>query len=307
MIRRRALAVLFGLATVPTFPAYGVWAQTQAVTVAEPVVVTASRIPEGPAETSGSVTVITREQIEARIPVSTIELLRQVPGVHIDRPGGRGGVSSVFLRGSDPNFTLVLLDGVRVNDPTNSRGGSFDFTTLDPGSIERIEVIRGPFSAVYGSDAIGGVINIITRDGAPEMRATAQLSGGRFGYRRGWAELRGPVASGDFALSAAYVDNGEPVEGSAFTGKTVNGNIALAPSDTTVLRLTSRFADSLAKSFPDDSGGPSFAVLRGLDKRDSRELTVGVRLSHQPRDGQEYVVETSYYDRAQDFVSPGIA
>lgn len=296
-------AIVVCLATLPTFSASGVRAQT--VTVAEPVVVTASRIPA--AATAGSVTVISREQIDRQRPVSTIEILRQVPGLHIDQPGGRGGVSSVFMRGSDPNFTLVLIDGVRVNDPTNSRGGSFDFTTLDPGSIERIEVVRGPFSAVYGSDAIGGVINIITRGGAPEATATAQVGGGRFEYRRGWAELRGPVAAGDFALNVAYVDNGEPVEGSEFTGKSANGNLTLALSDLTMLRLTSRLADNLAKSFPDDSGGPSFAVLRGLDKRDSRELTVGVALSHQPRDGPEYVIDASYYDRVEDFVSPGIA
>ena len=94
-------------------------------------------------------TVITRAEIETSRARSVTELLRQVPGLHIDQPGGRGGVSSLYVRGGDPNFTVVLIDGVKVNDTTNSRGGSFDFATLDVDSIERIEVVRGPLSSVY--------------------------------------------------------------------------------------------------------------------------------------------------------------
>src|SRR4029453_10984642 len=100
---------------------------TEKVLEMEPVVVTATVVPTPLSRTTAPVTVISREQIETQQVESVTELLRQVPGVHIDQAGARGGVSSVYLRGSDPNFTVVLIDGIKVNDPTNSRGGSFDF------------------------------------------------------------------------------------------------------------------------------------------------------------------------------------
>ncbi len=283
------------------------WAQTAASVIAEPIVVTASRLPGTTAASTGTTTVVTREQIEALRPTSTVELLRRVSGLHIDQPGGRGGVSSVYLRGSDPNFTLVLIDGVRVNDPTNSRGGSFDFATLDPGSIERIEVVRGPLSSVYGSDAIAGAINIIMREGAPKVVATAQAEGGRFDYYRGWAGLRGPLEFGDFALDASIVDDGDPIAGSLFVGKTATASATLVPTETTVIRLSSRVADSLAKGFPDDSGGPLFAVPIGLDKRDSREAIIAAEITHEAGRDVSYVAKASYYDRAEVFSSPGVA
>ena len=84
-----------------------------------------------------------------------VDLFRQVPGLQIDQLGGPGGLSSVYIRGSDPNHTLVLIDGVRVNDPTNARGGGYDLSNLDPSNIERVEVLRGAASSVYGADAMG--------------------------------------------------------------------------------------------------------------------------------------------------------
>ena len=98
-----------------------------------------------------------------RSPRKLADLLRRVAGVHVDQVGGRGGTGSLYMRGADPNYTLVLVDGVRVNDPTNARGGSFDFSALDIADVERVEIARGPYSAVYGGDALAGVINIVTR------------------------------------------------------------------------------------------------------------------------------------------------
>ncbi|MFQ5882793.1 MAG: TonB-dependent receptor [Candidatus Methylomirabilales bacterium] len=282
-------------------------ARAQNLVTTEPIVVSASRMPTPLAETPGSITVIPREQIEAREPISTIDLLRQIPGLHIDQPGGRGSVSSVYIRGSDPNFTLVLIDGVKVNDPTNSRGGSFDFSTLDVGSVERVEIVSGPLSSVYGSDAMGGVINIVTRQGTAEPEFSVEAEGGRHGYYRTAFEARGPLGTGDYALNAAYVDNGSPVEGSAFISKSFNASVNIPPSDTTWLRLVSRYADSNSKTFPDDSGGPDFAVLRDVDERDMQELTAAAEFGHEIFPGWEYSLKASYYDRQEDISSPGVA
>ena len=84
--------------------------------------------------------------------------------------GGRSGLSSLYIRGSDPNYTMVLLDGVPLNDPTNQRGGSVDLSSLTPERIERIEIVKGPASVFYGSDAMAGAVNIITQKGGAADR-----------------------------------------------------------------------------------------------------------------------------------------
>jgi outer membrane cobalamin receptor len=273
----------------------------------DPVVVSATVAPTLPGRTSASVTVITREQIEAQQSPSVIDVLRQVPGVHIDQAGGRGSVSSVYTRGGDPNFTVVLIDGVKVNDPTNSRGGSFDFSTLSTEDIERIEIVRGPLSAVHGSDAMSGVINIITRKGTAKATQQLELTGGRYEYWRAMAQAQGMVGVMDYAVSGSYVDNGEPVEGSAFKNGTLYANIGVPPTDNMELRWLIRYVNSDAEAFPDDSGGPEFAVLRQVERRDIQELTLGMTLTHTPFPWWEYQFQFGLYDRQEDIDSPGVA
>ena len=130
----------------------------------ETVTITGTRISANENPVNALTTVITREMIESRADENVIDLLRGQSGVHVAQAGGRGGIASVQLRGGDPNFTLVLIDGVKVNDPTNARGGSFDFSSLPLAQIERIEIIRGAQSSVYGSDGLGGVVSISTRE-----------------------------------------------------------------------------------------------------------------------------------------------
>jgi outer membrane cobalamin receptor len=273
----------------------------------EPVVVTATVVPTLLNQTTASVTVISRGQIEAQQAVSVTDLLRQVPGLHLDQPGARGSVSSVYLRGGDPNFTLVLIDGVRVNDPTNSRGGSFDFSTLSTDNIERIEIVRGPLSAVYGSDAMSGVINIITRQGAAKTAGAVEMAGGRFGYIRPLGQVRGGQGTMDYAVSASYLDNGEPVEGSEFKSTSVHTNVGIQLSDAMELRGVLRYVNIDSEAFPDASGGPQFAELRDVDVREIQELTFGLTLAHELFPWWEYRFQFGFYNRDEDFVSPGVA
>lgn len=171
-----------------------------AVAVAEDMVVTADRMAV-PAETTGSsVTVIGRGEIELRQPISLLELLRTVPGLEVAQSGGPGGVASVFIRGGGSDDTLVLLDGVRLNSPTS---GAFDFADLTTDAIERIEILRGPQSGLYGSEAMGGVVSITTRrgEGAPGGWVAAE-SGSR-AHRRLAAGAGGARGGFDFAVTAA--------------------------------------------------------------------------------------------------------
>ncbi len=156
-----------------------------AVLAAEPImkrdmneiVVTATRLPTQRLRVGSSTTVITSEDI-ARKQLRTVpQALQTVPGLHVVQSGGAGQQTSVFMRGANSNQTLVLIDGIEANDP-GSPAGAMDFSNLLVDNIERIEVVRGPQSTLYGSDAIGGVIHIITRKGKGKPTGTARAEGG---------------------------------------------------------------------------------------------------------------------------------
>ena len=156
----------------------------------ESVIVSATRVPTPAVEVASSITVITAADIEARQQRTISDVLKDVPGLNVVQTGGPGGVTSVFIRGTNSNHTKVLIDGIDVSDPSNSTG-AFDFGQLLTPDIERVEVLRGPQSGLYGSDAIGGVINIITRSGAGPMTLVAGLEGGSFDTFNQAARLSG--------------------------------------------------------------------------------------------------------------------
>ena len=160
---------------------------------------------EQPVQRSGSaVSVIRAEDIQAGNPASLADVLRGVPGLSVTEAGGPGKLSTVFLRGAEARHTLVLIDGVRVGDAT-STGGEFDFANLVTTDIERIEVLRGPQSALYGSDAIGGVINIITRKGRGSPKASMAIEGGSYGTLSLNAAVSGGTRDFSYALSGAAI------------------------------------------------------------------------------------------------------
>ncbi|HPD14103.1 MAG TPA: TonB-dependent receptor [Planctomycetota bacterium] len=173
----------------------------------EEVMVTATRLETPAKQVGSSITVITRKEIEQKKQATVLELLRTVPGVDVVQAGPAGGQSSVFLRGAKSEHTLVLLDGVELNDPITP-GRSFDWAHLTADNVERIEVLRGPQSTLYGSDAIGGVINIITRKGQGPPRVTL---GAEAGSRRTFREtlsVMGSTPVFNYALSTAHFETG---------------------------------------------------------------------------------------------------
>ena len=156
--------------------------------VSESVLVSAAQVEIPLSTTSSSVTVITREDLDKHQVESVADALRTVPGLTVTANGGRGALTSVFPRGGESDYSLVLVDGVQAN----SFGGGFDFANLPIANIERIEIVRGPQSALYGSNAIGSVIRIVTRQsGAPA--ASASLEGGGFDTFRATAATSGTV------------------------------------------------------------------------------------------------------------------
>jgi vitamin B12 transporter len=186
-----------------------------------PVIVTATRTAQTADETLASVTVFTREDIEARQARSVQDLLQGVPGLAISNNGGPGKATSLFLRGTNSDHLLVLIDGVKVGSATL---GTTEFQLIPIDQIERVEIVRGPRSSLYGSEAIGGVIQIFTRKGGGPLRRVFSLGGGRYhtyesligfsgGGERGWFNL---TASGN-GTQGFNACNGEPGVGGCFT------------------------------------------------------------------------------------------
>ncbi|MEJ0018124.1 MAG: TonB-dependent receptor [Acetobacteraceae bacterium] len=142
------------------------------------LVVTATRVPTPVLDIPAGVSVIDRQTIEQRGYLSLTDALAAIPGVRVSQSGGPGGNASVFVRGSNSNHVLVLRDGMPLNDASDS-SGAFNFGVDTLADVERIEVIRGPMAALYGSGAIGGVINLISRQGRePGLHLSGELAGG---------------------------------------------------------------------------------------------------------------------------------
>jgi vitamin B12 transporter len=162
------------------------------------IVVTANRTAQPIERVGQSVTVIDAAELERRQTQTVADVLRTVPGVSVIRNGGVGTSTSAFIRGAESDQTVALIDGVKLNDPS-SPGGGFNFGNLLVGNIERIEVLRGPSSVLWGSQAIGGVINMITR--APTEELSVNLRG-EYGYRNS-GQIVGNIAGKAGPLSAS--------------------------------------------------------------------------------------------------------
>jgi vitamin B12 transporter len=182
-----------------------------AVQVLPPIVVSATTIPTPANEVANSVTVITADDIKREQIRTVPDALRTVPGLNVVQTGGPGGQTAVFIRGTNSNHVKVLLDGIDMGDPSVTTG-AFDFAHLLTGDIERIEVLRGPQSGLYGSDAIGGVISITTKKGEGPPKATATLEGGSFGTFNQTAALSGAQANVNYAFNILhYQSTSNPV------------------------------------------------------------------------------------------------
>ncbi len=170
-----------------------------------PVIVTATRTAQTTDNTLASVTVITRRDIERRQAQTMEDVLQGVPGLELSNSGGRGEATSVFLRGTNAGHVLVLIDGIKVGSPTL---GTTPFQYIPVDQIQRIEVVRGPRSSLYGSQAIGGVIQIFTRKGGGAFTPSFGAGAGNYQTNRLSAAVSGGGKRGWYNLSASRLDTG---------------------------------------------------------------------------------------------------
>jgi len=196
-------------------------ARAQAPRNLDPVVVTATKT-ETPQERLGTaVTVVTEDEIREKNYISLEEVLRHVPGVDIQRSGGLGKTSSIRIRGAGAQQVQVMVDGMRVKSPTL---GITELTDISIDAIERIEVVRGPQSTLHGADAIGGVVNIITKKGQGPPTGTVRVEGGTFETYREQAAVGGSYKAFSYTLSSSHYDTrgylkNDDATQSAFAGR----------------------------------------------------------------------------------------
>jgi vitamin B12 transporter len=226
---RAALAAALASLTAP--------ALAQTASTPEQVVVTASRLGGIRADLLGSsATVLQPIDLDLRQTEIVSDVLRDVPGVAVSRSGPVGQFTQLRIRGAEANHTLVLIDGIKASDPFY---GEFEFETLIADDVARIEVLRGEQSALYGSDAIGGVVQYITLSGADAPGLRGRIEGGSFGTVDGALRAAGVSGALDYALSGAYYRTGGTTDNALGTRKLASDNAALA----------GKFAYALADNF----------------------------------------------------------
>jgi vitamin B12 transporter len=212
----------------------------------EQVIVTATRAGEGVRRDvlGASITVLEPDDLEQRQTRLVSDVLRDVPGVAVGRAGTVGGLTQVRVRGTEGNHVLVLIDGMEASDPYS---GEFDFAVLLADEVARIEVLRGQQSALYGSDAIGGVIHYMTASGKDAPGVRARVEAGSFDTVEGAARFAGSSGVFDYAVSAGYqTTDGVPTSrfGTRKLGaenSTISGRFELAPTDTFRLKAVTRY------------------------------------------------------------------
>ena len=264
----RSIFFLTLLATAAPVLAQSNPTQPTTDTAGDVIIVTASRSGDAVRvdQLGASVTVLDAAALQQRQTRQVSDILRDVPGIAVNRAGGIGGLTQVRLRGTEANHVLVLIDGIEVSDPYQ---GEYDFGTLIADEAAKIEVLRGQQSSLYGSDAIGGVIQYITLTGAEQPGYSARLEGGSFGTISGGARVAGVSGPLDYVLtSSAYHTDGTPT---AVGGERdlqsdqvgASGKVTWSPSETFKLTAVGRYNWTKAdyNNTDNDFASPGFGTI----------------------------------------------
>ena len=236
---------------LPFLLASPAWAEDDSIKIKE-VVVSATKIEELVEEVASSVTVITEKDIDKKQTRTVADALRDVPGLDTVQTGN---LTNIFIRGANSGHTLILIDGVEVNDPVSTSRGYDFLSTITTDNIERIEVIRGQQSTLYGSDAIGGVINIITKKGSGKPKFVASMEGGS---RKTFKEIAGVSGSNkliNYSLTASRTDSegfsiaggSDSPEKDGYKNTTFSSRIGFTPTDKFDVEVIFRYIDSISE------------------------------------------------------------
>ncbi len=258
-------------------------------------------------DTTADVSVISRTDIEQRNPVTATDLLRSEPGILINQQGGPGGINELFIRGSEPNFVTVLVDGVTINDPSNSRGGSVNFNTLSPDMIERIEIVKGPQSSIYGSGSLAGAIHIITRKPSKDWQQQLKLEVGEEQYQQASYQLSGSTDRLAVSLGVQTLDAGHIVEHNRLESHSANLGVEWDISDKHSLSLHGRYQKEQRRHLPEQSGGDLFATAYNLDLNEGSDTSSRLAWKAQWHPLWQSELSVAHFKRDNQLDSPGVA
>jgi vitamin B12 transporter len=254
--------------------------ETDCVVVADyrrtDIVVTGVGTDQLPEQSGQAITLLEQADIERRQPSTISDLLATTPGVTVSNTGPIGGFSAVRIRGAEGEQTLALIDGVRLNDPS-SPGGGFDFGNLLVGNIERVEVLRGPNSVPWGSQAIGGVVNIITQRPSYDTKASVRAEYGSNDRTNLVGNVSGKTGPVGFSLGGGYFrDDGisaaaSGTEADGYRQYAANGRVEVEFSDAISLDLRGYYADARADA--DGFPAPFFSLADTPEYSTTQQLT----------------------------------
>ena len=213
----------------------------------EEMVITASRVPLSPEAVGSALSILTSEDLENRQITLVGDALRSIPSLAVSQSGSRGSTTQIRLRGAEGNHTLVLIDGIEVGNPFTSE---FDFGNLLSTNVERIEVLRGEQSVLWGSGAVGGVVNIVTKQGDGSPKGAVQFDAGAFDSFSLSANLRGGTDTTHYAISANRYDTDginasrSGTEKDGYDNTSIHIKTGWAPNDMLEFGLIGRYMDS---------------------------------------------------------------
>lgn len=249
-------------------------AQAKEADTLDTVIISASKTPISRSELSQAVTVITGEDLRARGVARVTDALQLVPGATIAQNGSTGSVSSLFLRGGESRYTKILIDGVAVNQS----GGFFDFSHLTTDNVDRIEIVRGPASVLYGADAVTGVIQIFTRQGRGPLSLSASARGGTFGTVDADLGFGGAAKKIGYSLAGAqHRTDGILDFNNQYSNGTLSGAVSILPGSANDLRVAARYTNAEFHYPTDYTGAP----VDSNSYRVQHRLTVGLDAGRQ--------------------------
>jgi outer membrane cobalamin receptor len=280
---------------------------------AESVVVSASQVEMPLARAADSVTVISSRDLQATQAETVADALRLVPGLTVSRNGGRGAVTSLFPRGGESDYTLVMVDGIKAN----AFGGGYDFSTLSANQVERIEVVRGPESALFGADAIGAVVHVVTKHtGRPRVEGlveggsfgTARVGAGTWGSRGPWSWGASAERTATDGYTGVAPATGEQVSNDDFLSTNAGFSAGWRAGNGGDIRGSLRYVSG-DRGYPGPYGSNPIGAYTAVDRL-SRGVTSSIQAGGrwtQPfsAGGRKWrqAVSANYFDLTSDFTS----
>jgi len=278
-------------------------------TITKPTLLTVVTVTGQPLTVSlapASVTVVSDEQVTNAHALTSADIMRTVPFINLEQNGSAGSLSTVTIRGGKPNLVLMLIDGIPVNDLSNLLGGAFDFSSLLTHDVERVEVVRGPLSSGYGSEAMSGVINVITKPAHYETDVTAGVETGSFGTAGVNLGAEGSQGQLGYKLSGAFLRVGEQVESDQFSASTFSSASDYSLGSDSTMSWTVRWIQFDRSGFPENGGGPELSVLKIPKTSNSGNFLVGFLIQHQFSKVWSAGINMDVFTRGEHSYTPAI-